>query len=115
MAMSKEAQGYCGDEGGGGYIPSKSRPWLPDSVKREVRKRAQGHCELCGIPCPGEIHHKTYSHLYRDGDLTPADDLQLLCRDCHKASHTDPAGDFWVDPMEMEDCWFGYHWAMAKD
>lgn len=115
MGAQKQHDLYLYGEGFGGYIPSKNRPWLPDGVKREVRERAKGRCECCGMVCAGEIHHETYSHVYRGGDLTPATRLEFLCRNCHQNKHTDPFGKFWVDPMEMEDFFAGYHKLMEED
>jgi hypothetical protein len=52
--------------------------------KRElVRDRCRGRCERCRVRRMREAHHKTYVRL---GD-EQLDDLQGLCRPCHRFSH----------------------------
>lgn len=115
MGAAKDRELYLYANGCGHYIPTKQRPWLPESVRREVVERAKGCCEFCRKRCVGEIHHETYSHLYQTHDNTPATRLFYLCRECHQKEHTDPFGKFWIDPEEMEDFFAGYHKAMEDD
>ena len=42
-------------------------------------------CEICGKTWRLQVHHKTYKHLGNEW-LHP-NDLQILCRDCHKKAH----------------------------
>ena len=86
-----------------------NRKPIPDTVKRDVRKRANNCCESCGDEGKLEFHHLTYliepcnSTYKRDwfglifGKEKP-DDLMLLCRQCHYNEHLDFNGDFWADP-----------------
>tara|TARA_R100000501_G_C2591548_1_gene91400 strand:+ start:98 stop:361 length:264 start_codon:yes stop_codon:yes gene_type:complete len=41
--------------------------------------------------------------------------LEYLCKDCHKARHTDPNGEVWGDVQEMNDSWYGYFKESEKD
>lgn len=45
-------------------------------------------CERCGLePSTGlQLHHRTYKRLGREHP----DDLELLCRYCHKRHHQEP-------------------------
>lgn len=52
--------------------------------KRElVLKRAHNRCEACGSQEVLQVHHKTYDNLFRE----PLEDLQCLCKNCHKLYH----------------------------
>jgi 5-methylcytosine-specific restriction endonuclease McrA len=84
--------------------------------------RAKRCCENCGGRLPLELHHLRYYYQPDprypftepiDGHETP-DDLAALCRDCHHGRHIDPNGDFWRDPEDMADAWFGFRWEMDK-
>jgi len=79
-----------------------------------VFKRSRNTCEDCWAGPPEVM--LTFHHLHYDnmGEERP-EDIDHLCWECHKERHIDPNGEYWRDPQEMEDCWFGYHWAMAKD
>ncbi len=115
MGAAKDQMLYLYGRGGGGYIPTSQRPPLPESVRREVRKRSQGRCECCWMMPAGEIHHRNYSHVYANCDDTPATQLQHLCRACHEKKHRDPFGNFWLDADEMDCFFYGYHKAMEED
>lgn len=59
----------------GGY--DKSGRHLTASIRREVRERDSGRCVLCGATGE-EIDHI-------DGSGSDLENLQLLCKDCHRA------------------------------
>lgn len=75
------------------------------TLKRQVRKRSGGVCELrlrCdGAPAQGDCHH----HRYQEGLvgwqrlIVPIEDLSDTCYDCHKAVHTALGG---VLPFEED-------------
>ena len=113
-------------------------PRIPRATATAARKRADNCCEDCGNPDePLELHHLRYVTApgFRGLDDPGGEsiygheadeDLVLLCRDCHHNRHLDCNGraaprrqrrrdDFWVDPEEMADAWFGYYHAMDKD
>lgn len=92
----------------------------------KVLTRNQGRCEDC--ECSGlnlEMHHLRYRiDDFRCGKRNfgglifgheTENDLDALCRDCHLQRHLDINNDFWVDPEERDDHWFGYFWALEKD
>ena len=90
---------------------------IDSGVRRFVLARASRCCGDCGERVRLEIHHLRYqpedpTGTVADGWETP-DDLAALCRDCHHNRHIDPNGDFWRDPEEMADAWFGYFWEAA--
>ncbi|MBO0863481.1 MAG: hypothetical protein J2P16_00205 [Mycobacterium sp.] len=94
---------------------------IPEAVRAAVRQRAKGRCEDCGETRRLELHHLRYwtepdwhgDSERIDGRETPHD-LDALCRDCHHSQHIDLNGEFWSDPQEMEQHWFGYFSEMAK-
>ena len=55
-----------------------SREWA--LKKRQVRERSGGICERCGFRPMAEVHHVTYERLGRE----LLEDLQAICRPCHK-------------------------------
>src|SRR5271166_365376 len=73
-------------------------PWL---VVHAVHQRASDRCEDCGEDSGKlALHHFTHRTIDDEpifGRETP-DDLQLLCRPCHKEKHLDPDGYFQPDP-----------------
>jgi 5-methylcytosine-specific restriction endonuclease McrA len=77
------------------------KPPVPLATRRAVLQRARGGCENCGNRQPLELHHRHYE---TEGAESP-DDLEALCRACHRVRHVDPAGKFWVDPQEMAAAW----------
>ena len=83
---------------------------IPEAVRREVMQRCQRLCENCGDRTRLELHHtsyRTYDHEPIFGKET-ANDLEALCRDCHRGRHTAPDGEFWADPEEMQAEWYWY-------
>jgi 5-methylcytosine-specific restriction endonuclease McrA len=90
---------------------NKIRPPIPSDVRRAVLRRAQGCCQDCGSRGSLELHHLTYARPewhpglswteeFIFGCETP-DVLVALCR----GRHVDVNGDFWVDPMEIQNHW----------
>lgn len=77
------------------------KPPIPLATRTAVLQRANRLCESCGALAPLELHHLHYE---TEGCETP-DDLEALCRVCHKHRHTAPNGDFYVDPQEMDAVW----------
>ncbi|MYD85872.1 MAG: HNH endonuclease [Acidobacteria bacterium] len=65
----------------------RSRRWA--ATRREAIRRARYQCERCGsIGIRGgrlEVHHKVA--LSDGGDPFDLDNLRVLCRTCHFASH----------------------------
>lgn len=51
------------------------------NLRDEVRRRARGRCEFCGIHRMSDTHHR-----WGYGEET-ADCLMALCRGCHMAIH----------------------------
>ncbi len=65
---------------------------IPEDTKLAVYRRSNGQCEDCGhTPC--EYHHTNYEHCGRE---TP-EDLNYLCRYCHKRRHI-YQGEWFNDP-----------------
>jgi len=51
---------------------------------RESILTLRGHkCERCGSSKQLQVHHKNYKNLYKE----TAQDVELLCKVCHKAEH----------------------------
>jgi 5-methylcytosine-specific restriction endonuclease McrA len=54
-------------------------------LRRQVRRRARGRCESCGVPTPpgsGSVDHRLPVAL---GGSTTMANLQLLCDECERA------------------------------
>lgn len=51
---------------------------------RSATLRVQDRCELCGGNSRLDVHHKTYD---RFGGDERAEDLSVLCRECHQDAH----------------------------
>lgn len=53
-------------------------------IKRhQAIQRAGGECENCGASYDLVVHHLTYERLGQEED----DDLEVLCRECHRMVH----------------------------
>lgn len=52
-------------------------------VSAAARARAKNKCQRCGSTKQIEVHHRTYARL---GAELP-EDLEVLCRDCHRKVH----------------------------
>jgi len=89
---------------------SNLKPPIPAETRLAVLQRAQGFCEDCWGAYPLELHHLSYESV---GCETP-DDLDALCRECHKKRHIDLNGDWWNDPEEMAGSWYCYEKEMAS-
>jgi len=53
----------------------------------KLRTRYQGRCERCGKDLPywrAEFHH---TNPFYNGGPTTAENLEIICRDCHLAAH----------------------------
>jgi 5-methylcytosine-specific restriction endonuclease McrA len=108
--------GTCQDRRIGTPGGHMNRPPISSDVRRAVLNRAKGGCEDCGSRGTLELHHLTYTHPYSHPGLSWAEesifgyetpnDLVALCRECHHGRHIDANGDFWADPMEMENYWY---------
>jgi hypothetical protein len=61
--------------------------WL--ALRKQVIERAMGFCEVCGGTECIQVHHLTYQRLRRER----LEDLQALCRQCHKHAHGRDADD----------------------
>jgi 5-methylcytosine-specific restriction endonuclease McrA len=85
---------------------------IPFETRKAVLKRANYVCEDCGGDRPLEMHHLTYNLMeatgwHRDfGDLIfgreKPENLEALCRDCHRGRHMTSWGEFIVDPNERD-------------
>lgn len=58
---------------------SSSRPAIPEPMKREIRKRCNFGCVICGFPLYEYHHINDWSVVKRH----IVDDITLLCRRCH--------------------------------
>ena len=85
---------------------------IPKETREQVRSRADGYCEDCGIDTYKlQLHHLHYNTKGRERPC----DLLALCESCHKKKHYDINGDYWRDPEEMAIYWAKYEHDMAKD
>jgi hypothetical protein len=53
------------------------------TVRRAALERASHRCQLCSSLGPLNVHHRTYSYIARER----AEDVIVLCRDCHAKFH----------------------------
>lgn len=79
-------------------------------IKRVVWDRSNGVCERCFKYPLSDVHHLTYDRLYAEH----LDDLQGLCRRCHKFVHgrteDDPLKDVkWISPRRQKTFAEKYH------
>jgi len=61
----------------------RSRYWK--RVRKEVLKRDNNKCIICGSKKYLQVHHNTYKHHYREH--LHLEDLDTLCNSCHKEFH----------------------------
>ena len=59
----------------------RSPEW--DALRKQVYRRADGNCELCGAPA-GAVHHVRYPKQFKDDH---PNNLLAVCEDCHKKLH----------------------------
>jgi hypothetical protein len=72
----------------GGYLTGPH--W--ERIRVAARVLAGYRCEACGAS-PDDTHHKTYSRTGRES----LEDVQVLCRDCHRKEHPDWSEEPFVD------------------
>jgi hypothetical protein len=51
-----------------------------EEKRKAVKARCNGTCERCHKYLVDEVHHLTYAHIFNE----PLEDLQGLCKPCHK-------------------------------
>jgi len=74
------------------------RPSISPGTRADVYRDDGSVCNECGLRASGmEMHHKTYA---RWGFEYP-EDLELLCRDCHRSRHY-RGSKFFGDPEQMK-------------
>ena len=58
---------------------------IPEAMRAEVRRRAAGRCEYCGVLDPGGFfpHHVDHVIAEQHGGDTRLDNLALACPDCN--------------------------------
>jgi len=83
LYCSEECKLACPIYASHGAIPTKSlREFIPQELREEIIKRANGICEMCGENKITDLHHEkavsTHPHLQLDKD-----NLWGLCEDCH--------------------------------
>ncbi|HEY4000622.1 MAG TPA: HNH endonuclease signature motif containing protein [Candidatus Xenobia bacterium] len=66
--------------------PHAANRRIPAAILRAVYHRAQGRCESCGERCGLQVHH--IIPISEGGDHS-LENLRLLCRSCHDATHHD--------------------------
>jgi len=60
---------------------SESENWY--EIRQLVLKRDDYKCQACLLETAGDVHHKSYQHLYDEICF----DLVSVCRPCHKKIH----------------------------
>ncbi len=74
----------------------RSRFWASKLHKRR--------CVVCGACAPLEVHHRSYRRIGQER----LNDLMLLCRNCHKATHE-------LDRTRTNGCLWGAAKRLRKD
>lgn len=70
----------------------------PRAVAEEIKKRAHGRCEQCGLPgLSHHLHHRLATKRQED-TFNDLDNLQYLCPSCHRQAHWD------MGPMRSRPC-----------
>jgi hypothetical protein len=59
-------------------------PWWKSRRKRAIRDAGR-KCNRCGRSYSLQVHHLNYANLWNE----PKEDLEVLCRPCHKHEHQD--------------------------
>jgi len=72
-----------------GLPRSRGNKVISKGVRKEVKARANGHCELCGKLSNLELHHMKPVALHPELGNSPSN-LKALCPACHKAEHQKP-------------------------
>lgn len=68
----------------GESVLSESSRYLTADVKREVNERYKGKCAICESKNKIHYHH---IHYFSEGGTNDADNLMILCADCHAEQH----------------------------
>jgi hypothetical protein len=66
---------------------------IPESLREQIRQRAGGRCEYCGIPEEAQLYPFHVEHIIalKHGGATLLDNLAWSCFDCNVAKGTDLA------------------------
>lgn len=78
------------------------------NIRLTVKRRAKGHCEICGVNfCPKPHRPKSPSmhHLFpqRDGGRDDIGNLIYICLTCHTTIHNDEATAYCLGRLRMVD------------
>jgi 5-methylcytosine-specific restriction endonuclease McrA len=90
FAVDPEWRQRCGSPGEANPMWEDGRTQIPYArgwarkVKQLAWQRANYHCEICGSDKPHDTHHKDFRK-----DNHSLDNLQVLCRKCHKRLHVE--------------------------
>ena len=79
----------------------------PPPTRRGLYRRAQGHCQGCGIALglmSGQAHMPGLDH----EEFTPAMKLLLLCPSCHRRAHEDGKTPMMTDYIQKYRDGFAY-------
>ena len=63
------------------YKYLKSEQWM--IIRKEMIFQRGGVCELCQSKSELQVHHLHYKNIFNE----KAEDLQVLCRECHEEVH----------------------------
>jgi len=69
----------------------KSEEWK--KIRIFALHRAKHRCQRCGASGVLQVHHSTYSNLYNE----KPEDLEVLCKKCHKKADREREYDSWYD------------------
>ena len=59
-----------------------------DYIKKDVKTRAGGRCEICGKKTDKLDAHEVWSYNEKTG-VQKLEDIKAVCKDCHAAIHID--------------------------
>lgn len=72
--------------------------WI--ELREAAKARANYACERCGAVAK-EVHHKQYPDNFDDDSV---DNLEALCRVCHRAEHLDQKAGRLASKLAIEQC-----------
>jgi hypothetical protein len=88
---------------------------FPKVEERQMKLcEVRDECQDCGRKEILEPHY-TFGPDSDDLGNTKIEIMEYLCKDCHKARHTDLNGEVWDDIQDMNDSWYGYFKESEKD